>query len=78
MVWIYNKLELDIALTSELNEDQNESEEHFVPSFGKSKSHSNILGLTVHTNLSRDARKTVFWVSDHARHKPACTVKEDG
>ena len=28
--------------------------------------------------MSRDARKLVFWVSDHVRHKWACTVTEDG
>ena len=28
--------------------------------------------------MSRDARKPVFGVSDHARYKPSCTSKEDG
>ena len=27
-------------------------------------------------NVSRDARKPVFGVSDQVRHKPACTVTE--
>ena len=30
------------------------------------------------SHLSRDARKPVFWVSDHVRHRPGCTVTEDG
>ena len=29
-------------------------------------------------NMSRDARKPVFGVSDQVRHKPACTVSEAG
>ena len=28
--------------------------------------------------MSRNARKTVFWVSDPVRHKTACTVTEAG
>ena len=28
-------------------------------------------------NLSRDARKSVFVVSDQVQHKPGCTAKED-
>ena len=29
-------------------------------------------------NLSRDARKPVFGVSDQVRHKPVCAVSENG
>ena len=28
--------------------------------------------------MSRDARKAVFGVSDQVRHKPSCTVTEEG
>ena len=29
-------------------------------------------------NMSRDARNTVFGVSDQVRHKPSCLATEDG
>ena len=33
---------------------------------------------TYATMLSRVTRKSVFGVSDHIRHKPGCSVTEDG
>ena len=65
-----------ITLTSSLTGVMSELSvnNHAIPRPGRGR----LSLLSAHYHLSRDTRKLGFEVSDQVRHKPACTVSEDG